>query len=125
MSCSASPARASVASSVLVAHRWAMAHEVARIVAPIVTWFAGGQRARRLTPSRADPLTAIMLTTVTFIGTLIAIFSIGYMHGDPGYPRFFAECQPVRLLDDACWCWPTTSSCSTPAGKASACAATC
>jgi NADH-quinone oxidoreductase subunit L len=40
---------------------------------------------------RADGLTAIMLVTVTFVGTLIVIFSAGYMHGDPGYPRFFAE----------------------------------
>ena len=32
-----------------------------------------------------------MLVTVTFIGTLIAIYSVGYMHGDAGYPRFFAE----------------------------------
>ena len=39
---------------------------------------------------RVDGLTAIMLATVTFIG-LIAIYSIGYMHHDPGYPRFFAE----------------------------------
>ena len=31
-----------------------------------------------------------MLVTVTFIGTLIAIFAVGYMHGDEGYPRFFA-----------------------------------
>jgi NADH-quinone oxidoreductase subunit L len=40
---------------------------------------------------RADGLTAIMLVTVTFIGTLIAIYSAGYMHGDPGYARYFAE----------------------------------
>jgi proton-translocating NADH-quinone oxidoreductase chain L len=40
---------------------------------------------------RADGLTSVMLLTVTFIGSLIAIFAIGYMHGDPGYPRFFAE----------------------------------
>ena len=40
---------------------------------------------------RADELTAIMLVMVTFIGTLIAIFAAGYMDGDPGYPRFFAE----------------------------------
>jgi proton-translocating NADH-quinone oxidoreductase chain L len=40
---------------------------------------------------RADGLTAIMLVTVTFIGTLIAVFATGYMHDDPGYPRFFAE----------------------------------
>ena len=39
---------------------------------------------------RADGLTAIMLVMVTFIGSLIAIYSAGYMHGDPGYPRFFA-----------------------------------
>jgi proton-translocating NADH-quinone oxidoreductase chain L len=39
---------------------------------------------------RADPLTAMMLVMVTFISTLVAIFSKGYMHGDPGYPRFFA-----------------------------------
>jgi NADH-quinone oxidoreductase subunit L len=31
-----------------------------------------------------------MLVTVTFIGTLIAIFAVGYMHGEQGYPRFFA-----------------------------------
>src|SRR5205807_4075357 len=40
---------------------------------------------------RADGLTAIMLVMVTFIGSLIAIYSAGYMKGDPGYPRFFAE----------------------------------
>src|SRR5207253_2309336 len=40
---------------------------------------------------RADALTAIMLVMVTFIGSLIAIYAAGYMHGDPGYPRFFAE----------------------------------
>lgn len=39
---------------------------------------------------RADPLTAMMLVMVTFISTLVAVFSKGYMHGDPGYPRFFA-----------------------------------
>src|SRR5207253_9201102 len=26
-----------------------------------------------------------------FIGSLIATYAAGYMHGDPGYPRFFAE----------------------------------
>src|SRR5437868_9242946 len=40
---------------------------------------------------QADGLTAIMLIAITFIGSLIAIYSIGYMHDDPGYPRFFAE----------------------------------
>ena len=39
---------------------------------------------------RADPLTAIMLGMVTFISLLIAVYSIGYMHHDPGYWRFFS-----------------------------------
>ena len=38
---------------------------------------------------RADPLTAIMLAMVTFISSLVAIYAIGYMHGDRGYWRFF------------------------------------
>jgi len=40
---------------------------------------------------RADALSAMMLVMITFISSLIAIYAIGYMHGDPGYPRFFAE----------------------------------
>jgi NADH-quinone oxidoreductase subunit L len=38
---------------------------------------------------RADPLTAVMLMIVTCISTLVAVYSIGYMRGDPGYWRFF------------------------------------
>jgi NADH-quinone oxidoreductase subunit L len=37
-----------------------------------------------------DQLSAIMLLVVTSISTLIFIYSIGYMHGDGGYYRFFA-----------------------------------
>jgi NADH-quinone oxidoreductase subunit L len=36
-----------------------------------------------------DPLSTVMMLTVTFVGLLIHIYSIGYMHDDPGYPRFF------------------------------------
>jgi NADH-quinone oxidoreductase subunit L len=39
---------------------------------------------------QADPLTAVMLATVTFISLLVCVYSIGYMHGDPGYWRFFS-----------------------------------
>lgn len=38
---------------------------------------------------RADALTAMMLAMVTFISALVAVFSAGYLKGDPGYPRFF------------------------------------
>ena len=36
-----------------------------------------------------DPLSAVMMLVVTFVGFLIHVYSIGYMHGDPGYARFF------------------------------------
>ncbi len=40
---------------------------------------------------RIDHLSVVMLVTVTFVSLLVSIYAIGYMHGDPGYPRFFAE----------------------------------
>jgi NADH-quinone oxidoreductase subunit L len=39
---------------------------------------------------RVDGLTTMMLAMVTFVSTLVAIFAVGYMAGEPGYPRFFA-----------------------------------
>ncbi len=37
-----------------------------------------------------DKLTAIMLFVVTFISFLVHVYTIGYMHDDPGYNRFFS-----------------------------------
>ncbi|MFL6203853.1 MAG: NADH-quinone oxidoreductase subunit L [Acidimicrobiales bacterium] len=37
----------------------------------------------------ADPLSITMALFVTGIGTLIHLYSVGYMHGDEGFPRFF------------------------------------
>jgi NADH-quinone oxidoreductase subunit L len=36
-----------------------------------------------------DPLSAVMLFVVTFVGFWIHIYSIGYMAEDPGYQRYF------------------------------------
>ena len=36
-----------------------------------------------------DPLTCIMLLVVTGVGFLIHLYSIGYMHGEEGFTRFF------------------------------------
>jgi NADH-quinone oxidoreductase subunit L len=38
---------------------------------------------------QVDPLSAVMMLVVTFVGFLIHVYSVGYMHGDPGYARFF------------------------------------
>jgi NADH-quinone oxidoreductase subunit L len=37
-----------------------------------------------------DPLAAVMLFIVTFVGFLIHVYSVGYMAKDEGYARFFA-----------------------------------
>ena len=37
-----------------------------------------------------DPLTLVMCFVVTFVGTLIHLYSIGYMREEPGYWRFFS-----------------------------------
>lgn len=37
-----------------------------------------------------DALTTVMLLVITGVGFLIHVYSIGYMHGDAGYTRFFA-----------------------------------
>ena len=53
------------------------------------TWIqAGGFRVdfRFLT----DPLSSTMILFVTGVGSLIHIYAIGYMHGDPRFGRFFA-----------------------------------
>lgn len=37
-----------------------------------------------------DSLTAIMMCTVTFVSLMVHIYTIGYMHDDDGYQRFFS-----------------------------------
>ena len=37
-----------------------------------------------------DPLTAVMLIVVTTVGACVQIYSVGYMHNDPRFSRFFA-----------------------------------
>ena len=37
-----------------------------------------------------DPLTVLMMVVVTFVSLCVHIYTIGYMHDDPGYQRFFS-----------------------------------
>ncbi len=39
---------------------------------------------------QVDQLSAVMLLVVTGVGSLIHVFSMGYMRADPGYARYFA-----------------------------------
>lgn len=37
-----------------------------------------------------DPLSSLMLVIVTFVATLVVLYSFGYMKGDEGYSRYFS-----------------------------------
>ena len=52
-------------------------------------WIAGESFAFTI-GFHVDSLTAVMLLIITGIGFLIHVYSIGYMHGDAGYTRYFA-----------------------------------
>ncbi|GIU85705.1 MAG: NADH dehydrogenase [Acidimicrobiia bacterium] len=63
--------------------------EERRVVSDGYTWLRAGGFAvdfRFL----VDPLSVTMILFVTGVGTLIHLYSIGYMHGDPRFGRFFA-----------------------------------
>lgn len=49
-----------------------------------------------------DPLSVIMIMIITGVGSLIHLYSIGYMHGEEGFYRFFAYlnlfCMSMLLL---------------------------
>ncbi len=63
--------------------------EVRRVVSQGYTWMQVGNFTVELR-TMVDPLTITMVGFVTFVATLIHIYSIGYMEGDPRYSRFFA-----------------------------------
>ena len=52
------------------------------------TWIAAGDFAVNI-GLLLDPLSVTMCLFITGIGTLIHLYSIGYMHGDPNYSKFF------------------------------------
>ncbi|MGA7669081.1 MAG: NADH-quinone oxidoreductase subunit L [Nitrolancea sp.] len=55
----------------------------------LYTWIPAGSFRIPVT-LQVDQLTAIMLLVVTFVSLLVHVYSFGYMHGDPGYYRFFS-----------------------------------
>jgi NADH-quinone oxidoreductase subunit L len=53
------------------------------------TWFQSGGFVVKM-GFLVDPLSVTMILFVTGVGALIHLYSIGYMHGDPRFSRFFA-----------------------------------
>jgi len=53
------------------------------------TWIASGSFVAKA-EFLLDPLSAVMILIVTGVGFVIHVYSIGYMHAENGYYRFFA-----------------------------------
>jgi NADH-quinone oxidoreductase subunit L len=68
---------------------WTFTHQHETFVWNAFTWIAAG---RYTLPwgFQVDTLTGIMLLVVGVIGMVVHYYSIGYMHGDEGYYRFFS-----------------------------------
>ena len=54
------------------------------------TWLAIGEDFHADLGLQLDPLSLMMMLIVTGVGSLIHIYSWGYMKGDPGFSRYFA-----------------------------------
>ncbi|MBI3357070.1 MAG: NADH-quinone oxidoreductase subunit L [Nitrospirae bacterium] len=59
------------------------------ITVPLYTWLTSGNLGIHI-GLYVDRLTAVMLLLVTIVSSLVHIYAIGYMHGEPGYARFFS-----------------------------------
>ena len=55
----------------------------------LYTWLVAGN-IRFEIGFLVDPLSALMLVVVTFVSWMVHFYTIGYMHDDPGYNRFFS-----------------------------------
>jgi NADH-quinone oxidoreductase subunit L len=66
------------------------APEVERsIIVTLYKWFAAGSFSADIS-FLLDPLSSLFLLIITGVGFLIHVYSIGYMHGDAGFNRFFS-----------------------------------
>lgn len=59
------------------------------ISVPLYTWLTSGNLDVHI-GLYIDRLTAVMLLLVTIVSSLVHVYTIGYMHGEPGYARFFS-----------------------------------
>jgi NADH-quinone oxidoreductase subunit L len=65
------------------------ASETKSFVIPIFDWISAGS-VKIPFSFLIDPLSALMLLIITGIGFLIHLYSVGYMHHDAGFGKFFA-----------------------------------
>jgi NADH-quinone oxidoreductase subunit L len=66
-----------------------LAPEQRNVLQVCFTWIASGDFVAKA-EFLLDPLSSVMILIVTGVGFIIHVYSIGYMHAEDGYYRFFA-----------------------------------
>ncbi len=64
-------------------------HAVSPVIVPVFTWIDSGSFSINIS-YQVDQLSIIFALIITGVGFLIHVYSIGYMHGDRSFYRFFA-----------------------------------
>jgi NADH-quinone oxidoreductase subunit L len=64
-------------------------HHGERHLNVVYNWFSSGNVGADIA-FQLDPLSIVMLMVVTWVGFLIHVYSVGYMHHEEGYWRYFA-----------------------------------
>jgi len=77
------------AAAALAVLELAQLHPAAPLVVHYWDWLPVGELQVAFA-LQLDQLSAVMILVVTGVGALIHVFSVGYMHDDPGYARYFA-----------------------------------
>ncbi len=65
------------------------ASEAKSVTVPLFDWISVGRLSIPFS-FQVDPLSSLMLLIITGIGFLIHVYSIGYMHHDAGFNKFFS-----------------------------------
>jgi len=78
-----------IGSAILSVHVFMQVLDGASFYGNFWTWMASGDFVVPV-GMMIDRLTVIMMLVVTIVSACVHIYTIGYMHGDPGYSRFFS-----------------------------------
>lgn len=68
---------------------YALPPESRKIILTYFNWFTTGNLVINYS-FLVDPLSLVMILVVTGVGFIIHVYSIGYMHGDSSYAKFFS-----------------------------------
>lgn len=80
---------ASLALSLVIAAQWFFGEHALRY-GVTVPWMPVGAGTTIDMGFSIDALSIVMLLVVTVVASMVQIYSVGYMHGDPRYPRYYA-----------------------------------